>query len=181
MRQSTIVKSNVSRSTLPSTGSLQPSLAVADASAWSRLRGALELSALPSAPPALRLRGDEVQPAERTLEEAFRTKPAEVWLELLRRAQVPVERVAELDRASFSDGFLDDPINHQLGRVTHYTLGEHGRVEQPTFPPRLGPTPRVNARAYVAALGEHTAEVLEQLGVDAETRAKLAAAGAIRL
>ncbi len=155
-------------------------LAIQDAASWARLRAALELPALPSEPPALRLRGGDVQPAERQLEIVFRTQPVMAWLDLLRRAQVPVERVNEVDRADFARGFLDDPLNQQLGRVTHYPLGERGRIDQATFPPRLGPTPRPGAGAYVAALGEHTAVVLEQLGFDEAARAALVACGAIK-
>jgi crotonobetainyl-CoA:carnitine CoA-transferase CaiB-like acyl-CoA transferase len=154
-------------------------LAVPDAAAWARLRVLVDPD-LPVAPPPLRTSGGEPQPAERLLEAAFRTRSASVWLELLRRERVPAERVAELDRTNFSRGFLDDPINQQLGRVTHYTLGERGRVDQPTLPPRVGPRPRAGAHASIAALGEHTAEVLEAVGIDAAARAELVAAGAIR-
>lgn len=154
-------------------------LAVPDAPAWARLRVVTGVTDLPVDPPSLRTRGGEPQPAERMLEEAFGTRPAGEWLAMLRRAAVPAELVVEIDRAGFIRGFVDDPVNQQLGRVTHYAWGELGRVDQPTFPPRLGPTPRPAARAGIAALGEHTAEVLEALGLDADARAKLAAARTI--
>jgi crotonobetainyl-CoA:carnitine CoA-transferase CaiB-like acyl-CoA transferase len=154
-------------------------LAVPDAAAWARLRRMLDVGALPLEPPPLRTGGGAPQAAERLLEQAFAAAPARVWLELLSRAQVPAELVVEADRTSFSAGFVDDPLNHQLGRVTHYVWGERGRVDQPTFPPRVGPTPRPVMRIGIAGLGEHTSEVLEALGIDAAARAELARSGAI--
>jgi len=82
----------------------------------------------------------------------------------LRAAGVPAELVVEADRGGFAAGFLDDPVNHQLGRVVSYQWGERGRVDQPCFPPRFGPAPRPRARPGIPGLGEHTAEVLESLG-----------------
>jgi crotonobetainyl-CoA:carnitine CoA-transferase CaiB-like acyl-CoA transferase len=81
----------------------------------------------------------------------------------LRAAGVPVEPVVEADRSAFAAGFLDDPVNHQLGRVVSYHWGDRGRVDQPCFPPRFGPAPRPRARAGLPGLGEHTAEVLQSL------------------
>jgi crotonobetainyl-CoA:carnitine CoA-transferase CaiB-like acyl-CoA transferase len=154
-------------------------LAVPDAPTWTRLLRVLNVSALPLEPPPLRTQGGEPQAAERVLEGAFVEKPARVWLDLLRREEVPVELVVQADRATFIGGFIDDPINHQLGRVAHYEYGERGRVDQPTLPPRLGPLPRPGARAAIATLGEHTGEVLEALGFDAAARAKLVSSGTI--
>jgi crotonobetainyl-CoA:carnitine CoA-transferase CaiB-like acyl-CoA transferase len=154
-------------------------LAVPDAPAWTRLRAVMHVGGLPTHPPPLRTRGGDRQPAERMLEEAFSTRPARQWIEMLRRADVPVELVVDLDRAGFVSGFIDDPINQQLGRVTHYAWGARGRVDQCTLPPRLGPAARPGARAGIAALGEHTAEVLEAVGFDAAARAALAESGTI--
>jgi len=75
--------------------------------------------------------------------------------------------VPAVDRAAFAAGFLDDPVNQQLGRVTRCLWGERGRVDQPTFPPRVGPRPRRGAGAFIPALGEHTSEVLASLGIGA--------------
>jgi crotonobetainyl-CoA:carnitine CoA-transferase CaiB-like acyl-CoA transferase len=61
----------------------------------------------------------------------------------------------------------------------HYEWGDRGRVDQPTFPPRVGPTPRAGAGAGIAGLGEHTAEVLDAVGFDADARAALAESGTV--
>ena len=68
---------------------------------------------------------------------------------------------------------MDDPVNLQLGRVVRYEWGDLGLVTQPTFPPRIGPEHRPGAGAGIAGLGEHTAEVLDDLGFDLEARAAL--------
>ncbi len=50
-------------------------------------------------------------------------------------------------------------------------------VEQPRFPPRIGPAAPAPGAAGIAGLGEHTAEMLECLGYDAAQRAALAESG----
>ncbi len=65
------------------------------------------------------------------LEDAFRARDAAAWVTELRAAGVPAEPVVEADRSGFAAGFLDDPVNHQLGRVVSYYWGDRGRVDQP--------------------------------------------------
>jgi crotonobetainyl-CoA:carnitine CoA-transferase CaiB-like acyl-CoA transferase len=154
-------------------------LAIPDDAAWARLRKLVDASDLPATLPPLRCDGAALQREEEQLETIFRVAGAATWVERLRHAGVPIEAVAEVDRTGFTAGFVDDPVNRQLGRVVTYYWGDRGRVDQPTFPPRLGPEPRPGAAAGIAGLGAHTAEVLGELGFDAEARAKLAAAGAI--
>ena len=136
-------------------------LAVPDKGAWDRLRAVVNLPALPSFPPSLRTAAGVSQPEELLLEGVFVTRPAADWVAELRSAGVPAELVAEPDRAAFAAGFVDNPVNRQLGRVVTYRWGERGLVAQPCFPPRLGPAPRPRARAGIPGLGEHTAEMLE--------------------
>ncbi len=145
-------------------------LAVPDAAAWRRLRDLLGDDDLAAEPPPLRTQSGETQPAELVLERAFSTKDASTWVSELRRAGVPAELAVEVDRTGFSAGFLDDPVNHQLGRVLSYRWGDRGTVEQPGFGPRVGPLARPRAGAHIAKLGEHTDEVLEEVGFDAASR-----------
>jgi crotonobetainyl-CoA:carnitine CoA-transferase CaiB-like acyl-CoA transferase len=163
-------------------------LAVPDQTGWQALRAIIgerpasdlgsESVWLPESAPPLRAEGGDPQPEEKVLEQVFRQHPASYWVTRLSAAGVPVEPVAEVDREGFVSGFVDDPVNRQLGRVVSYQWGERGRVEQTCFPPRFGPAGRTPA-AGIAGLGQHTAEVLEEVGFDAEERAKLAAGGAI--
>jgi crotonobetainyl-CoA:carnitine CoA-transferase CaiB-like acyl-CoA transferase len=155
-------------------------LAVPDAATWTQLRRVVGVDTLPADPPPLRIEGGDNQAEEDLLAGAFAEKPANDWLAVLGDAKVPAELVVEVDRAGFTSAFVDDPVNQQLGRVTHYEYGDRGRVDQPTFPPRLGPAPRPGAWPGIAAVGEHTAEVLEAVGINAEVGGKLAASETIQ-
>jgi crotonobetainyl-CoA:carnitine CoA-transferase CaiB-like acyl-CoA transferase len=152
-------------------------LAVPDLNTWERLRREVAIEGLPDRPPPLRTEPGPPQPEEILLEKAFSAKEAGAWVAALRAAGVPVEPVLEADRETFVAGFLDDPVNRQLGRVVTHLWGERGTVEQAAFPPRFGPTPRRGASARISSLGEHTTEMLKALGFDDEARAELAASG----
>jgi crotonobetainyl-CoA:carnitine CoA-transferase CaiB-like acyl-CoA transferase len=154
-------------------------LAVPEADAWARLRALVGQDDLPAAPPPLRTVGGELQPAELVLERAFLTRSATAWADALTDADVPAEVVPHADRTAFTSGFVDDPVNAQMGRVVRYAWGDRGQVDQPTFPPRVGPDLRPGAIAGIAGLGEHTAEVLELVGFDAEERAALVRSGTV--
>jgi crotonobetainyl-CoA:carnitine CoA-transferase CaiB-like acyl-CoA transferase len=153
-------------------------LGVPDAATWLRLRQAVARDDLPLSPPPLRIEPGGLQPAELVLESVFRAKEAAAWVRELRAAGVPVEPVDNADRTEFNARFLDDPVNRELGRVVTYQWGDLGRVEQPRFPPRVGPVALPGASG-IAGLGEHTAEMLESMGYDATQRAALAASGTV--
>jgi crotonobetainyl-CoA:carnitine CoA-transferase CaiB-like acyl-CoA transferase len=152
-------------------------VAVPDAGTWQRLKRAVAIDGLPLHPPPLRTEPGPPQAEELLLEKAFSARDAGAWVAALRAHGVPVEPVAVADRETFVAGFVDDPVNRQLGRVVTHTWGERGTVEQPGFPPRFGPIPRPGAAARIAGLGEHTSEMLGTLGFDEQARAELAQAG----
>jgi len=163
-------------------------LAVPDAATWLRMRDAVAGDDLPLSPPSLRTAatgpGSGPQPEELVLEATFRAKDAATWVRELRAAGVPVEPVEDADRTEYSARFLDDPVNRRLGRVVTYQWGDLGQVEQPCFPPRIGPggwAPGASASgaAGIAGLGGHTAEMLELVGFDAAELAALAESGTI--
>ncbi len=154
-------------------------LAIPDAAAWSRLRELLDAVDLPPEPPPLRTEGGERQPEELLLEAAFRGQDASTWVRELCRAGIPVELAVEVDRTGFVSGIVDDPVNRQLRRVVTYPWGDRGNVEQPCFPPRVGPVRRPGAPAGVSKLGEHTDEALAEAGFDSTARARLAASGVV--
>jgi formyl-CoA transferase len=135
---------------------------------------------LPSEPPALRVqRGEGPQAAEKLLEDVFRTRDAATWGRLLAAAGVPAEAVLLEARSDFASRIFDDPVNRQLGRVVTFPWGSHGRTDQPALAFRLGPEPRTPAPGLIAALGEHTDEVLGEIGIEADTIAELRRAGTI--
>jgi crotonobetainyl-CoA:carnitine CoA-transferase CaiB-like acyl-CoA transferase len=154
-------------------------LAVPDAGTWTVLREVVGAEDLPPAPPPLRTQPGAPQGEEHILESAFRRQTARTWVNALRAAGVPVELVREVDRSGFIAGFVDDPVNKQLGRVVSYRWGDRGEVVQPRFPPRFGPTEKAGARPGIAALGEHTQEILEEIGFDTEARGRLSRSGTV--
>jgi crotonobetainyl-CoA:carnitine CoA-transferase CaiB-like acyl-CoA transferase len=156
-------------------------LATPDLRAWQRLRGVVGVEELPAGPPPVRTRGEQAEPAERLLEEVFETGDASEWVRELQAPNVPAERVVDGDRREFIARILDDPVNHQFGRVLSFSWAHLGQLEQPSFPLRFGPTSRPAPAPFFPGLGEHTAEVLESLGFGAEEISKLTASGAIRL
>jgi crotonobetainyl-CoA:carnitine CoA-transferase CaiB-like acyl-CoA transferase len=154
-------------------------IAIPDGPTWTRLVEVAHADGLPPGPPPLRTQPDEVQPAEKILQDAFRAKGAAAWVADLSAAGVPAEAVTEVDRSGFISRLFDDPVGRQLGRVVAFEWGPRGLLELPGFAIKLGPALRPTPRAGIAALGEHSDEVLGALGIDDDQRARLAAAGTI--
>jgi crotonobetainyl-CoA:carnitine CoA-transferase CaiB-like acyl-CoA transferase len=166
-------------------------LVVPSPDAWRRLAAMLpDGSALPEAFTPLRGGGappdDEVGEAaggdaaaavkaEAVLEAVFAGEPAAAWVDRLRAAGLLAEPVRRPDRDGFRRGVLDDPVNRQLGRVTSYDTADWGRFEQIGPLIRCGPGAGTGPRLMLPGIGEHTVEVLRELGFsDAETSALLA-------
>lgn len=96
------------------------------------------------------------------------------WLERFERAQIAAGPVYELDEV-----FLDPQVKH-LGLVVEVAQPGYGTARMLGFPVRASATP-ATIRRPAPLLGEHTAEILTELGVDAAEIDRLAAAGAIAL
>src|SRR2546428_6835990 len=107
------------------------------------------------------------------IEDVSSTRPARHWVEALERAGVPCGLLQTYDLV-FNDphllarGFFPDAPHSRLGPV-----------KQIASPMRLSETPTRMARAG-PMLGEHSAEVLAELGYSREEIGKLARAGVIR-
>jgi len=155
-------------------------LAVPDQAAWDRLRGLPGLGDLTPVVPSLITDRAASRTDEAIVEAALGRRPAADWVAGLRAAGIPAEPVTEASRAQFAAGLLDDPVYRQLGQVVSYQWGERGRVDQLRVPLRLGPEPAPRAAPGLPGLGEHTTEVLQDLGFDTAQRAALAESGTIR-
>jgi crotonobetainyl-CoA:carnitine CoA-transferase CaiB-like acyl-CoA transferase len=108
------------------------------------------------------------------LEDVSQTRPARHWVEALTEAGVPCGALQTYDQV-FHDphltarGFFSD--------APHETLGP---VKQVGSPMRLSETPARIARAG-PLLGQHSAQVLSELGYSQEEIRRLAADGVIRM
>jgi crotonobetainyl-CoA:carnitine CoA-transferase CaiB-like acyl-CoA transferase len=96
------------------------------------------------------------------------------WQARFERAQIAAGPVYELDEV-----FTDAQVQH-LGLVAEVEQPGYGRARMLALPERATTTPAA-IRRPAPLLGEHTAEVLGELGLPREEIDRLAAAGAIAL
>jgi crotonobetainyl-CoA:carnitine CoA-transferase CaiB-like acyl-CoA transferase len=145
-------------------------LVLPDEEAWARLCALPGLAALDPCYAPLRHGADDrsVSGAEGVLAAAFRAAPAAAWVERLRAVGLAVEPVADLDRDQFRQGILDDPLNRQLGRVVGYQTEAWGHFEQIGPLIRCGPAPAGRPTLMLPGIGEHSVEVLTELGFGVE-------------
>ncbi|HKE76173.1 MAG TPA: CoA transferase [Acidimicrobiales bacterium] len=153
-------------------------LVVPDEAAWAGLRSLPDLAGLPAECALVRPAGSAASApgAEAVLAAALAGAPAEDWVPRLRAVGARAEVVEDVDRDGFRRRILDDPTNRALGRAVTYETADWGRFEQigPLF--RCGPGVEGGPALHLPGVGEHSVEVLDDLGVPpAETDALLAA------
>ena len=71
-----------------------------------------------------------------------------------------------MNRDEFRRGILDDPTNRALGRATAFETADWGHFEQIGPLLRRGPVAGAGPRLMLPGIGEHTVEVLGELGFD---------------
>jgi formyl-CoA transferase/CoA:oxalate CoA-transferase len=123
------------------------------------------------ATPTARVENSEVLLAE--VRAAFRTKAAADWEDELTEATVacsPINNLAEV--------FALDQVKHR-GLVQSFDVEGVGEVPALALPFRYSETP-ANIRRRPPMLGEHSVEVLEELGLSADAIGRLLAGGVIR-
>jgi crotonobetainyl-CoA:carnitine CoA-transferase CaiB-like acyl-CoA transferase len=144
-------------------------LVLPDREAWRRVASIPEAASLPAEYAPLRDCGAgaaDAGQAAAVLEAAFATAPAAEWVGRLRAAGLLAELIEPLDRDGFRRAILDDPVNRQLGRVVWYETADWGGFEQIGPLPRCGP--REGPRLMLPGIGEHTVDVLTELGFGAD-------------
>jgi crotonobetainyl-CoA:carnitine CoA-transferase CaiB-like acyl-CoA transferase len=148
-------------------------LVLPDERAWDRLRALLaEAAGTPASDgtlgPYAPLRGgaldEQARAAEALLEKAFAGADAASWIARLRAAGLLAEPAPALTRDEFRRGVLDDPVNRQLGRVASYEVADWGHFEQIGPLPRYGAPPEAGPPMMLPGVGEHTVEILTELG-----------------
>jgi len=141
---------------------------------WARLGPAIGLPGLGS-DPRFAANGDRVEHRDELipiLAERFRARSSKEWLEVLDAAGIPAGPILDLP-AAFSS-----PQAAALGArvpLRHRALGD---VDQVGIPFELAATP-ATIRLPPPMLGEHSAEILEGIGYDAEAIGRLRAAGVV--
>ena len=90
----------------------------------------------------------------------------------LREANVPVGPISTLDEV------FADPVVRHLGLIAEMDHPTAGRVQAPGIPVRMSGTPP-SVRSHPPVLGEHTDEVLTELGYTNEEIARMRGEGAI--
>jgi CoA:oxalate CoA-transferase len=148
-------------------------VAVIDEAPWLRLCRALELADLPADPrfATAVLRTENEPDLTQIVARRFRARPSDDWEAKLRGADVPYARVNRLDEA-----LADPQVRHrQMVVDIDHTLGDTVRfvgnpVKSAAFATRYDSPPLI---------GEHTAEVLRDAGLDESAVDGLRAAGVI--
>jgi crotonobetainyl-CoA:carnitine CoA-transferase CaiB-like acyl-CoA transferase len=160
-------------------------LVLPDDRSWQAVASLAEAGSLPAAYAPLRGGPADAaaRRAESVLESVFAVAPAAEWVGRLRGLGLLAELVEPLDRDGFRRAVLDDAVNRELGRVASYQTADWGWFEQIGSLLRCGPgsangsaEPAGLPRLMLPRVGEHTTEVLAELGLPgAEIDALLAA------
>jgi crotonobetainyl-CoA:carnitine CoA-transferase CaiB-like acyl-CoA transferase len=145
-------------------------LVIPDEDAWRRIRALPGAAAVPATYAPLRVGAHAAlaREAEQALEQTFAGRPAREWVQRLTAIGVPAEPVEPMSRDDFRQGILDDPLNRQLGRVASFETADWGHFEQIGNLFRCGPETVAAAPQMLPGVGEHSVDVLLELGFATE-------------
>jgi crotonobetainyl-CoA:carnitine CoA-transferase CaiB-like acyl-CoA transferase len=98
----------------------------------------------------------------RKLARVFKTENVEYWIELLEQAGLPVGRILTIPQA------FDDPQARHHGMLVEFEHPVAGHVRTTGSPMRLDGD-QARASSLPPTLGQHTRDLMRELGVDAAT------------
>jgi crotonobetainyl-CoA:carnitine CoA-transferase CaiB-like acyl-CoA transferase len=149
---------------------------------WERVASLPECSELPREyVPLRRGRADEVaRRAEDVLQTALASAAAAEWAKRLSERGVLVEITESISRDQFRRRILDDPCNRQLGRTIGFEVRAWGHFEQLGILLRCGPQATPQTREQLPDVGEHSVEVLRELGFEPQQIAALLESEVVR-
>lgn len=108
------------------------------------------------------------------IEAILTTKPAAHWIEKLNKAGVPCGPVNKIDQV-----FADPQVEH-LGIVHHFDHGRLGRMDVVRQPVNLSEAPQPEKFRYPSPdPGEHTDQILHEIGLKDDEIERLRAAGTV--
>jgi crotonobetainyl-CoA:carnitine CoA-transferase CaiB-like acyl-CoA transferase len=108
---------------------------------------------------------------EQELEKTFRQRPKDYWVDTLLAAGIPAGPILSYPQAFESEHARVRGMRMEIDHPIE------GKVPNIGFAVKLSGTPQ-QVRRHPPLLGEHTAEVLAELGIDEEERARLETQGA---
>jgi formyl-CoA transferase/CoA:oxalate CoA-transferase len=119
------------------------------------------------------LRLDNSEALTPLLEAAFASRPRAEWLKILADHDIPAARMQTLLE------FMDDPAVQHLGMIVSYDHPEVGRLRLMGQPLRFSETQAPDA-GPPPVLGQHTDQVLRELGLGARAIQRLRRRGVVR-
>lgn len=140
---------------------------------WARLRTLPGMGDVPERYVPLRVADERwARSAERVIERAMADGAAATWVELLAEHEIPSVVVADRDLGGFVVSCFDDQRSFGVGRPSRFAHDSLGWVEVPGIPYRFSGGP-LGSALPPPGLGEHSAQVLAEMGLDGEDLARL--------
>ena len=122
--------------------------------------------------PHQRAKGEKLREVYSAIREAFLTKTRDEWFEIMKKADTCVTPVLELDEV------VEDPHLVSRDMFPEYDHPTQGKVKHLGSPIKLSDTP-AEFRSFAPTAGQHTDQILRELGHTDQQIAELRDSGAV--